>query len=235
MAIQPYAVKPLKPKLKVLIYGRPGVGKTQFGATAQQHPDMKDVLFLNVEGGLLTVAGQGVFAADVGKGTSGKHNVISDLESVIFAIAGKKPGYESINTIVVDSASEIQTKELEDSGLDYKTNTTTLKRVFRMLKDLNVNVVFTALANTEYKQNTTEPQSVSPGLTPKVGESLMGYVDCVWYYFKDSKGERCLLTNEKGVFRAKTRNAKFQSLIGEVVKNPNLSELYTKLCEALNG
>ena len=233
MAIVPYLVKPSKPRLKILVYGRPGVGKTQLGASAQTHPDMKDVLFINVEGGLLTVAGQGVSAVDVGKGI-GKSNIIQDLENVIFAIAGKKSGYENINTVVIDSASEIQTKDLEDTGNDYKVNTGTLKRIFRMLKDLNVNVVFTAISNTTFKQNSTEPQEVAPALTPKVMESLMGYVDCVWYYFKDAKGERNLLTNEKGPFRAKTRNAKFQASIGDVVKNPKLNELYTKLCEALN-
>lgn len=43
-------------KLKLLLYGDPGSGKTTMAATAVQHPEMSPILFANIEGGLLSAA-----------------------------------------------------------------------------------------------------------------------------------------------------------------------------------
>ena len=62
----PYKVTPEKVvgRMKILIYGPQGVGKTYLAATAQDHPAMRDVLFLNVEGGLMTIAHRGDIMAE---------------------------------------------------------------------------------------------------------------------------------------------------------------------------
>jgi len=54
----PYKVTPEKVagRMKILVYGPQGAGKTYLAATAQDHPAMRDVLFLSIEGGLMTVA-----------------------------------------------------------------------------------------------------------------------------------------------------------------------------------
>ena len=48
-------IRPEDQHLNILVYGYPGAGKTTLAASAQEHPDLADVLFLNIEGGLLSV------------------------------------------------------------------------------------------------------------------------------------------------------------------------------------
>lgn len=45
----------LSPYLKMLVYGRPGVGKTELLGTAADVPTMQDVLFVDVEKGEMTI------------------------------------------------------------------------------------------------------------------------------------------------------------------------------------
>lgn len=245
---KPYKVEKTKPLIKALIYAKPGTGKTQLAATAMDHEDLKDVLFINVEGGLLTVADREVLAIDIGRNSDGTPNgkVVADLEKVIWDVVAKKPGYETIKTVVLDSASELQTINLEDVVLedgkhdidmrqlqDYGKDSARLKRVLRMLKDIRFNVIFTAIVRTTTAPESTKVVEVAPALTNKVAEALMGYVDFVWYMYKDDAGVRYLLTEEKGPIRAKTRNKKFYDAIGNKVTNPHLPTLYNTLCEVM--
>ncbi len=242
-----YKVEATKPLIKALIYGKPGSGKTLLAATAMDHEDLKDVLFINVEGGLLTIADKQPFAVNIGRNDDGTPNgkIVDDLEKVIWAIVGKKPGYENIRTVVLDSASELQTIDLEDvvreDGKhdiddrvvkDYGKDSARLKRIFRMLKDIKCNIIFTAIIKSTMS-DIGKITEVAPSLTNKVAEALMGYVDFVWYLYKDDNEVRYLLTHEKGPIRAKTRNKKFADAIGGKVTNPDLPTLYNKLCEVM--
>lgn len=243
-----YTVQKTKPFIKALIYGKPGVGKTLFASTAMDHADLKDVLFINVEGGLLTIADRQPLAVNIGRNEDGTPNgtIVADLEKVIWALVAKKNGYENIKTVVLDSASELQTINLEDVVLsdgkhdiderkiqDYGKDSARLKRVFRMLKDLKLNVIFTAIVRTTIEKEGTKILEVAPNLTDKVKEALMGYVDFTWYMYKDDAGVRYMLTEEKGPIRAKTRNKKFYEAIGNKVTNPHLPTLYNTLCEVM--
>ncbi len=237
-------------KLNVLIYGAPGIGKTWFTSTAQDHPQMANVLYLNAEGGLVTIAGRGdirainIIGIERFKPTADMPELppnCSTLEDEFWKLAGRQGEYGSINTVVIDSGTECQTLGLElivadaiaknkarykNRTLDeiyiedYGKSTAQLKRIFRQFRDLPVNVFITALAQTVYppgdNDKNVEPLEIKPQFTAKLGESVMGYMDMVWYMYKDERG-RHLLLQETGKFRAKTRGIKFSQAVGPVI------------------
>lgn len=235
--------------LKALIYGKPGVGKTQLAATAIDAPTLKEVLFVNVEGGLLTIQDKDFIIADIGKDSNGvlTKSSVEDLSEIVFKILTKQPGYVDIKTIVLDSATELQARNIEDvwdrdkspgiPGIkDYGKDSYIMKKLFRQLRDSPLNIIITALEKEQTEGELGKPQTlidIRPALTDSVGEMLMSYVDFVWrMYEKD--GVRKLLTVPKGKYRAKTRNANFLKEIGEIIENPNLSEIHAKLIKVTN-
>ena len=105
----PYKVTPEKVvgRMKILVYGPQGAGKTYLAATAQDHPAMRDVLFLSIEGGLMTVAHRGdIMAEDIASTKA--------LEDIFWKIANKDPEYARFKTLVIDSGTELQTMNLEE-------------------------------------------------------------------------------------------------------------------------
>src|SRR5690606_25265249 len=213
MGKMPYKVTSEKVagRMKILVYGPQGVGKTYLAATAQDHPAMRDVLFLNVEGGLMTIAYRGdIMAEDISS--------TKTLEDIFWKIANKDPEYAQFKTLVIDSGTELQTinleeivrqaieKEVKQKGTnarktdidefwqdDYGKSTNQLKRIFRWYKSLPINVIITALPKKVYprrrsNQEDVELIEVRPAFTDKLGDAVMGFVDFVWYLW-EAEGE----------------------------------------------
>jgi hypothetical protein len=233
----------------MLVYGRPGAGKTTFAASAQDHPAMKNVLFINVEGGLLSIAHRSdIMAVDC--------KSIVDLDAVFWAIINRdqvaNSAFKGINTVVLDSGTELQTFDLEnivreevaskrnakrtsDDEIwreDYGKNTNRMKRALRGFRDAQINFIVTALPKSIMASSeSSTPVEVVPWFTSKLGDALQGYMDMVFYMYRDETGKRSIITsdakNPSGTwYRAKTRGQRFADHIGQIVENPSLPELY---------
>jgi hypothetical protein len=247
VASKPYRVTVQYPTFNQLVYGDPDAGKTTYCATAQDHPEMADCLIANIEGGLLSIAHRGdIHAEDI-------HSA-DELETLAWRIAQNE--FPTVNTLAVDNITELQTLDLQQTVLeaikggrnrvknrartvddvwqeDYLKSTNRLLRLFRMLRDLPINVIFTAHLKRVYPKvaegtdmNTIDPVAIVPALSQKLMMSTMGMMDFVWCLEKDENGVPFAVTTSKGEYRCKTRGPRFLKAIGDVVENPTLPELY---------
>lgn len=232
-------------RIKLLLYGRPGVGKTYLAAEANDHPALAPALFLNFEGGLMSVVGRGdIDAVDISS--------ISDLEQVYLTIRDGKNGTDRYKTIVIDSASELYNKSLEEAIQgrtrnrsvdkieigDYGKASYQVHRLFRAFRDLDRNIIATSHAKFTYGQNadarTDQPIDVAPSFPEKLSQQLMGIFDWAWYqYTYDQKNDdgvnevrRAILTRDMGAYKAKTRGRAFPIALGPSVEAPHLPTIY---------
>lgn len=232
---------------KILLYGDSGAGKTTLVASAQDVPEMADVLVCDADGGSKTLETRG----DI---SGAQTRTAKDVEEVAWLIAQKKPEVASIKTLVVDGCTELQQKDLADLAAlaakdprnakrkeegktprdedtlevqDWMKNKSRMLRLLRMCRDLDVNVIFTAWAKYVFpkkpngqsgQDKTKKPETVAPDFAmDAVSTAIRGAVDDVWFLYVNGNGTRSLVTNEYGSVKAKTRNEAFAAKLGSHV------------------
>ena len=233
-------IKQMKSKkffLKILTYGDNGVGKTVFSASAEDCDVCKDVLFVNVEGGTLSISDRTELNVwDVKK--------FSEMKEVLDFLHEEE---HTFKTVVIDSITELQlrgldvivkdalaapprgkprTDEDEIRIEDYGKNTQQIRRVIRAFRDLPMHVILTAIAvETKDEEGVI---TVSPQMTEKVRNSVMGYMDIVAYmHVKKSNQEgvekliRSLIFQPYGKFKAKDRSGK----MGDYLVEPTIQKM----------
>ena len=151
-AVKPKAAEPSKPK--VLIYGKPGVGKTWASL------DFPNVYYIDTEGGADLghytdkLEASGGMYLGVDQGSLDFETIIGQLE----ALATEKHPYK---TVVIDSISKIYnleiTKEAErlgdknGFGADKKPAIALTKRLISWLNRIDMNVVIIAHEKAEWR------------------------------------------------------------------------------------
>ena len=168
----------------ILIYGAPGTGKTTFASTAP-----RNILWLEAEGGTNSIEER--------KGIDiVRMEGLESYREVLRYVQGKPDAYE---TLVIDSISETAAAVLaeimqEAHRLDpdkdefipqfpeWNKLTGVMRAILRAYRDLEVNVIFTALTREDTDELTAHT-SVKPKLTPALAEDVLSFMDAGLYLY----------------------------------------------------
>lgn len=183
------------------LYGPWGVGKTTLAASAQDSPWGADVLILDAEGGVRSIAHRTDIMVIRIQGWS-------DLLNVYLELA--ESNEYSYKTVVLDNMSEFNQVSIfhayerdESSKKDpdtpalnmYQRSTNQMRKMIRAYRDLSykrgLNVIFTSWESTE-KDDTTGAISTNVALTPALEKQAGGMIDILAYMSVQANGVRSL-------------------------------------------
>lgn len=220
MEIKKFA--PTTHKVKAVVYGASGSGKTVLGGTAP------NPIFASAEGGLLSIADKEPAFVEI--------KTLNDLKSLLAYLQKEKHDFE---TVVIDSISEIndiikmdierkngRAMQLQDWGTLAKE----IKAIFRGFRDLPMHVLFIAQETSEKDEDVVV--KIVPSLNGKAATEIAYFMDIVGYiYIEKATGERKIVTLPSSKLLTKDRT----NLIGndspvdfngwvEIVKGIKLGE-----------
>jgi hypothetical protein len=225
------------PHLNLMVYGDSGVGKTLLAGTAAFVPELSPVLFVDVEGGTLTL-NQFDSTVDIDVIRVDKwvnlQKVYDDLYN------GKHP----YKTVVIDSLTEMQKLAMNDllgagskidpaSSMpeykDWNINTEQMRRLVRAFRDLPINTFFSCLAMDQQDPRRESVFIKKPALTKKLANEIPAFFDIVFYMYvkemREGPNKRLMQTDKSDRVVAKCR----VQGVPTILEDPTMELLYDLL------
>lgn len=219
-------------RFNALIYGESGVGKTTLVGSADEIPEMRKILVLDIEGGLLSIKDKYPNVDSV------RIKSWTDMQRVYDALYAGEHGY---NTVIIDSLTETQKMSMDQimrklideheerdgdvPGIrEWNINIEQTRKFVRAFRDLPMTTLFTALSRVD-KNSMTGVTRTKPSLSGKVADEVAAFLDIVSYlYVKEHDGEnkRMLLCGSTPTTVAKDRTGK----LDQVLMNPTMSMIW---------
>lgn len=193
MEIKTYT--PTTHKVKALVYGPSGAGKTSFWGSAPKP------IFASAEGGLLSIASIKPAYVDI--------RSTKDLTELYEYLKNKEHPYE---TVIIDSITEIN--EIIKAGIEKKNGRgmqlqdwgfleKEISDILRKFRDLNMHVLFLALE--KYEKDGDKIEKIYPLLNGKAQTGIAGFMDIVGYIMVDGSGNRKIITKSNSRTLSKAR------------------------------
>jgi phage nucleotide-binding protein len=214
---------------KVLLFGPSGTGKTVLGAGGPKS------LVIDVEKGAVSLKNH--YAPGVVKVL--EYKSFYQVEELVRYLNENHPAFADIETLVVDSGSELHKRGLaeiterkwraEGANMgnqqrrytaeteDHTENNEHIRRLTSALRDLNRNLVFIAHHRVVMNKDNTV-RAVIPDFSDKLANTLAGIFDVVGFLSvqeKDGVAKRYLRVRTDGVIAAKTRLDALPTIIEE--------------------
>ncbi len=196
MEIKVYS--PTSHKIKALIYGDSGTGKTSFGATAP------NVIFASAEAGLLSVWNKRIPYVEI--------KTLKDLHDLYFYLVKGGHPYE---TVVIDSISEIN--DLIKSQLEAKRGRALqiqdwgeiakqIEDVLRKFRSLDMHVIM--IAQESIARDDQKIIKYTPSLNGKTATKIAYFMDIVGHIEVTPTGEHLINTQPSPKYLTKDRTGK---------------------------
>ena len=228
-----------------MVYGEPGVGKTYFLGTAQDHKATSPLCIIDIDGGISTLRHRKDI--DVIQVRSIKQ--LTEAYRTLFQAIpsdGKKFPY---GTIGIDTLSELQALDLVEvmrqfskvnDKIDpdvpdqrgYGKSSTHMRQLVRAFRDLPCNTIFNCHAGSDRDNNMK--MIVFPKLVGKLRIDIPGFLDIVGYYRSESNGDgvtRYMQFQKTETAIAKDRTGAFDA----VEVDPTIPILWDKLQTSNEG
>ena len=188
--------KPKDHKIKCLIYGASGAGKTVFTGTVEK------ALYASAEGGLLSIAEKNPSFVEI--------KSLKDLAELYTFLSDEEHEYE---TVVIDSITEIN--EIVKMEIEKRTGRVMqiqdwgelgkkILGLLRKFRDLPMHVIF--VAQEQYINDEDKIKKIVPSLNGKVATGVAYFMDIVGYVHVEVDGERWIETDSNKRLLTKDRS-----------------------------
>lgn len=225
-------------KLKILVHGEPGVGKTSLAKTI---PENEKTLIISAEAGLLCLNGVDIDVIDITQDNDGKlipkEKRIARLGEV-FTYLNSDDARAKYKWIFIDSLTEISQNMIEalnvefperkDSLVMYGENAKRMRSLVKSFRDLpHYNVVMTALTSVEKDENNMRISGVS--MVGNIADKVPAFFDVVAHLTtiqdpESGETKRKLITGKTEKIVAKDRSGKLDQF-----EEPSLATIAKKI------
>lgn len=246
-----------KPYINVLLYGRPGSGKTYLTATAQKSKYLNDMMYISCEAGSSTIRQVDPSIMILPDPSVAGSVTWEQLESVYDELDRQcyntKDGCD-FRTVAIDTGTELQKINMNwvmgitlakspdrDPDVpalhDWGKSTNSMRGIIRKFRDLPVNLIFVC-----HEQEDRDNQGLlwkKPDLPGKLSNQAAAFFDQVMYLYtkqinkgdenKAAEIKRVLMTGALEGYVTKDRSGNLPLLMVD----PTMDQIFTKITKGM--